>query len=385
MRRLYELDALRFVAAVAVMFCHFAGVPQGGAWPRGARPTFPELNPAADFGFLGVQLFFVISGFVILMSVWGRRPSDFAVSRIVRLFPAYWCAVLLTVAVFFTTRAAVDYGPGSEGVLRRFLPNLTMLQTGIGAPNMEVVYWSLWTELHFYALIMLLAWRGVTYRRAVVFAAGWLIFSIFANEANFGPAQVILIPHWAPYFIAGMAFYLIYRFGSNLALWLLTGFCWAIATYGEVKEVNPINAWPGVHEYAIPGIISGIFLVMALVATHRLGWLRWRGFALLGALTYPLYLVHETVSRPLIKSLAPHLDRWIVLGMAITCALTVAYLVHRLVERPTGRLLRVHLKRAVEQIRVEGRWSPDVDAGVKPDVSAPDASSADRESMLTRR
>jgi peptidoglycan/LPS O-acetylase OafA/YrhL len=359
--RLREIDFLRFVAAAAVMLCHFTGVPQGGAWPRGARPTFPELNPAATFGFLGVELFFVISGFVILMSVWGRQPSDFAVSRLVRLFPAYWCAVLLTVVVYFTTGASVTYGPGVDGVLRRFLPNLTMLQAGVGAPNMEVVYWTLWAELHFYALVVLLVWRGVNYRRTVTFMTGWLALSLFANEANFGFLQVVLMPHWAPYFIAGMAFYLIYRFGSNLVLWLFVGCCWALTTYLEVKDVSPINAWPGVREYVVPSVITGIFVIMGLLATHRLSWLRWKRFTALGALTYPLYLLHETVSRPIIQLLAPRLNRWAVLGLAITAALTAAYLLHKLVEKPAQRLLRVHLKRAIEQIQGEGKPAAEVE------------------------
>src|SRR4051812_29624865 len=94
--RLRELDLLRFVAAAAVMLHHFTGVP-APEWPGGnARSICPGLGEVTRFGFLGVELFFLISGFVILMSAWARRVGDFAVSRFVRLFPAYWVSVLLS-------------------------------------------------------------------------------------------------------------------------------------------------------------------------------------------------------------------------------------------------------------------------------------------------
>jgi ABC-type polysaccharide/polyol phosphate transport system ATPase subunit/peptidoglycan/LPS O-acetylase OafA/YrhL len=349
-RRLRELDLLRFVAAIAVMMHHFTGVPTG-AWPQDARKVFPELNPAANFGYLGVELFFVISGFVILMSVWNRGVGAFAVSRVVRLFPAYWFGVLLAMAVFLTTGAAVDYGPGSQSPLVRFLPNLTMLQTGAGAPNMEVVYWTLWIELHFYVLIALFVWRGITYPRCVAFMAAWLLAGVFGQEANVTLLNDLLFPQWAPYFIAGMAFFLMYRFGQNVVLWLFVVCCWALTAYYGVHNMAPSNAWPGVHQYAIPGVITAIYLVMALVATHRLGWLRWRGLTVLGGLTYPLYLVHETISRPLIKSLAPRLDRWVVLGIAVGSCLTAALLIWLVVERPGQRWMRGQLRKAAGQIR----------------------------------
>lgn len=347
--RLRELDLLRFVAAVAVMMHHFTGVPTG-AWPQDARKVFPELNPAANFGYLGVELFFMISGFVILMSVWNRSVGDFAVSRVTRLFPAYWFAVVLAIVVYLTNGAAVDYGPGSQGPLLRFLPNLTMLQTGAGAPNMEVVYWTLWIELHFYVLIALFVRWGITYQRCVAVMGSWLLLSVFAQEAGSKFLQAMLFPQYAPYFIAGMALYLTYRFGQNALLWLLVAFCWALTVYYGVHTMAPSNAWPGVHEYAIPGIITAIYLVMSLVATHRLGRLRWEGLTVLGGLTYPLYLIHETVSRPLIKWLAPRLDRWTVLGIAIASCLIAATAIWVVIERPAQRMLRGRLRKAMEQI-----------------------------------
>src|SRR6266567_3571227 len=169
--RLRELDLLRFVAAMAVMMHHFTGVRYYTPW-HDATKVFPAASKVTGYGYLGVQLFFVISGFVILMSAWDRRPGDFAVSRFVRLFPAYWCAVGLVLFVYYATGLSSGYPVSKIGPLERVLPNLTMLQTGVGAPDSESVYWTLWIEIHFYALIALMVWRGINYSRALAFMGG---------------------------------------------------------------------------------------------------------------------------------------------------------------------------------------------------------------------
>lgn len=346
--RLRELDLLRFVAAIAVMMHHFTGVPQG-SWNGDPRIIFPSLSTVTRFGHLGVNLFFLISGFVILMSVWKRTPGEFAISRITRLFPAYWVSVALSF-VLFEIPGLVGKPPGT---ISRFLPNLTMLQSGVGAGPLEVPYWTLWVELHFYVLIALLVWRGVTYGRCVAFMTAWLFAGVFAQETNSAFLKAMLITDWAPYFIAGMAFFLVYRHGSNIALWLLIGCCWALSVYYSLRTVLPWQAWPGVHEYVFPAVITFIFVLMALVAFHRLSWLRWRPLTFLGALTYPLYLLHETVSRVVIKQLDQRTDPRIVAVVAVVAALVSAYAVHRLVERPAQGPLRRALRRAAEQIRAQ--------------------------------
>ncbi|HEX2315537.1 MAG TPA: acyltransferase [Thermomonospora sp.] len=349
-QRLVALDLLRFVAATSVMLFHYVAivVPRFlGDYPR---EVFPELT-WLRFGGFGVDLFFMISGFVILMSVWGRRPSDFLLSRVTRLFPAYWFSVVLSVAVFAATGLEHGYGPKADGVYLRFLPNLTMLQEGVGAPAMEELYWTLWVELHFYALIGVLVFWDITYSRCVAFMSGWLVLSAFATEVDSALLETVLISRWAPYFIAGMAFYLIHRFGSNLVCWLLVAFCWALMVRHSMPVENGTRWWPGVHEWACPGIVTAIFVAMALVATGRLGWIRWRGLTTLGALTYPVYLVHMIVLRVVGHYWYPELGRWPVLALCVGTSLLIAYACHRWIERPGGRWLRRRLVAALEGIR----------------------------------
>jgi peptidoglycan/LPS O-acetylase OafA/YrhL len=349
--RVRELDLLRFVAAAAVMLHHYTGVIYYSAWETSARTVFPTLAPVTSYGYLGVQLFFMISGFVILMSAWGRSPGDFAASRFTRLFPAYWFAVCLTLLVFLSTGRSSGWPVSDQGPIMRFLPNLTMLQTGIGVPDSESVYWTLWVELHFYALMALLVWRGVTYRSCVTFMGVWLLASVFAQEAGHKLLSAVLIPIYAPFFVAGMAFFLMFRYGPNLVLWLFIGVSWALGVYYSVHNISGFVAWPGRDYHVIPAVLTAFFLIMWMVATRRLRWLNWSGLTVLGAMTYPLYLTHETISRPIIETLRTRQDRWTVLAIALVTALLLAYLIHRHLEQPLQRWLRPRLDAALAQIR----------------------------------
>jgi peptidoglycan/LPS O-acetylase OafA/YrhL len=150
-----------------------------------------------------------------------------------------------------------------------------------------------------------------------------------------------------------MGFFLIYRYGSNILVWLLIALSWALGCYYDVKYNFPDFTAAPHSLYIIPAGVTVVFLIMALVATHRLSWLRWRGLTLLGLLTYPLYLIHQTVSRTFVPRLLPHMGRWEVLAVLIVGALVASYLIHVLIERPAQRLLRPRLKAALARIRAE--------------------------------
>ncbi|MEK8170997.1 acyltransferase family protein [Streptomyces sp. M19] len=157
-----------------VVLHHYAGTsrvnkPDNVIWGRPVSEIMPTIFRFASFGWIGVEIFFVISGFVICMSCWGRAPKDFFVSRVIRLYPAYWVAVAFTVTAI-TVLPGVWKRPHGPDILF----NLTMLQSGSGVRNVDLVYWTLWSELRFYLLFMLVVAMGLTYRRIVVFCCVWV-------------------------------------------------------------------------------------------------------------------------------------------------------------------------------------------------------------------
>ncbi|SDI14437.1 Peptidoglycan/LPS O-acetylase OafA/YrhL, contains acyltransferase and SGNH-hydrolase domains [Sinosporangium album] len=356
--RLAELDLLRFLAALAVMAFHYF-VAFKSVWGERPASLFPEIAPLAGLGILGVELFFVISGFVILMSVWDRGIGRFAMSRVVRLYPAYWLSVLAVAALYgWTSATALDpkLTPGE------YLLNLTMVQRGAGVADANGVYWSLWAELRFYVLIAVLMLIGVTLKRCMAFMGVWLAASVLAGWIGGELMDLLFMPKYAPYFIAGMALYLIHRFGSSVLLWGFVVVCWALAVLaattrvaGRTQLVGP-EAMP-VQEWSVVAAVTVIFVLMALMAVGALRKLRWRGFGPLGGITYPLYLFHTPVAVLMVPSLREGMSPWAASIMVSVTAVAVSYLIYRLAEQPLQRLMRPRL-RASAKFRRSGRLTP---------------------------
>lgn len=175
----------------------------------------------AVYGWLGVELFFLISGFVICMSCWGKRPQDFFISRVVRLYPAYWVAVLITAAV--VVAAGYSFTTAKDITARTVLINLTMLQQPFGAPLVDPSYWTLWVEMLFYLLFAVVVARGLTYRRVVAFCGIWTFAAAIAPTVGLPLLDTLTQPTYAPLFVAGVTMFLMHRFGPNLLLWGCSG------------------------------------------------------------------------------------------------------------------------------------------------------------------
>jgi peptidoglycan/LPS O-acetylase OafA/YrhL len=114
--------------------------------------------------------------------------------------------------------------------------------------------------------------------------------------------------------------------------------------------------------------VTVIFLLVALVAVHALGRLRWKGLTTLGALTYPVYLLHQTVSAIFIPAFDGHLNPWLIVAVTLAVALALSYLVWRYVEKPVQRLLKPHLAASLRALGAvsEKTPAPAPDPGQKP-------------------
>jgi peptidoglycan/LPS O-acetylase OafA/YrhL len=346
--RMRELDLLRFIAAMAVVFFHYTA-RQNPAWGDiDPVVVFPTLSEVSRYGFLGVELFFIISGFVILMTAWGRGVGEFAIARGTRLFPAYLFAVLFTA---FVVTVVPDLGYKVEPL--QVVTNLTMLQSGLGVADVDGVYWSLWVELRFYVLIALLVLYGVTYRSVVGFMTGWLVITVALRAAPVPFLDFFFFPRWSHFFIAGMALFLVRRFGSNLVLWSIVFVCWVLtltAAEGEIAGAERIVG-ATINPAAYYGGITAIFLVMILVALGALKWVSWRGLTTLGLLTYPLYLLHEWVGWVMIDQLNEQLGGRMTLIVVTLSMLLLSWFVARFIEAPSARRMRAALNRALVDMR----------------------------------
>ncbi|SDS65447.1 Peptidoglycan/LPS O-acetylase OafA/YrhL, contains acyltransferase and SGNH-hydrolase domains [Nocardioides scoriae] len=342
--RLAALDGLRLVAALAVLAFHYVGV-KVPYWGVPSSVEFPGLNEVARYGYLGVNVFFAISGFVILMTAYDRSIESFAASRVARLFPAYWAVVVMTAVLqqFWTE--------GRNPSFSDALVNLTMTQEAYDVVNVQGAFWTLWIELKFYLLIGTFILVGMTRRRVLAFAVLWPLLGQIAAVTGSGFLNSLLIPTYAPYFAAGMLLYLLFRERHDVTTWLALLLNWVLCVrqamaYGDrASDLVGAPVVPLVSALVVTGGLLAI-LVCSVGVVSRISW-RWLTFA--GALTYPLYLVHGQLGFFLIDTLQPDMGSYAVLAIATAASLVLAYLVHVVVEKPLSPRLRRAVAASLEQ------------------------------------
>ncbi|MER6690077.1 acyltransferase family protein [Streptomyces minutiscleroticus] len=344
--RLAALDGLRFLAALAVVLFHFVGQAPGtmrSIWGRPYQEIFPEAHAYFAYGRLGVDLFFLISGFAICMSAWGRTPRDFFISRVTRLYPMYWVAIAVSASVIclFDT----PFGRLEPWVL---FANLTMLQTPLGVDNLDSVYWTLWPELCFYLTFAVVVWKGLTYQRVVIFCGLWTVAAVLAPTADLPLLTLLTNPVSAPYFIAGMAFHLMHRFRPTPLLWGIVTMSWLLAQYFLLTPHGGRNNW----DNWAPGrgwLVLVITVFFVLVAAIALGWtrrIRWRRLTVAGTLTFPLYLLHDVIGMTVAQRYGDRTDPWVLVGVTVAVLVVLSYVVQRFVERPIAMAVRRRLSSA---------------------------------------
>ncbi|MFD4034332.1 acyltransferase family protein [Streptomyces sp. NPDC058637] len=341
--RLRALDGLRLLAALMVAAYHYGG--RGGdittAWGSSPAVQFPTAHTWFAYGPLGVQIFFVISGFVICMSGWGRSLSSFFASRVARLMPAYWAAVVLVTLVFalpVVTYAAVS--PSDA------LVNLTLLQQPLGASRVLGVCWTLWAEIRFYALFALfVVLPGANRQRIVLFCAVWTLAAALTKASGQPFLDVLLMPEHAPFFIGGIGLYLVHRDRRDAVAWGIVGVSWLLGQHHAVADLwHPAGqeAFSYRSSLVIILIVTAGFVAVAAIAVGALHRVDWPWLTVAGALTYPFYLVHEHLGWVVVGAL----HRTLGVPAALTAVLTVgsmlvlAWLLHRYVERWSTPLLR---------------------------------------------
>ena len=152
------LDPLRFGAALGVaifhqMFWSWAWVSIGiPVFQRyvAADVLYPSAAPFTWFGWVGVEIFFVISGFVIANSASKSSPKEFLLGRALRLYPAVWVCATATLLVL----VLFGSGPASEFILP-YIHAMLLVPKGVTHQWLDGVYWTLAAEMAFYGLVFL--------------------------------------------------------------------------------------------------------------------------------------------------------------------------------------------------------------------------------------
>jgi peptidoglycan/LPS O-acetylase OafA/YrhL len=320
--RVNEIDLLRFLAALSVVLFHYSF--RGYVADDMSIMPYPLLAPAAKYGYLGVDLFFLISGFVIVMSASGGGVRRFLVSRAVRLYPAFWACCTLT----FALTLAIGGGRYSASA-GQYLVNLTMLSGFFGVASLDGVYWSLFVELKFYFLVALLCFYTKV-ERIQRFLVLWLVATIGLDELPIWKLRSLLIIDYAPYFIGGALSFLVWSRGVSLLRIAAFLTAWLLAVRHAVNSLPSFGR--DLHtEYdarIVAGAITAFFAILFLIAIRRTAWIGKVRWTTLGALTYPLYLLHQNIGFMLFNSLYPAgIDAHVLLWGTLALMLSASYFV----------------------------------------------------------
>ncbi|MVN77496.1 acyltransferase family protein [Hymenobacter sp. HMF4947] len=330
-----SLDFLRGFAALSVMLYHFSGGPPmlnhvtGGTLAKFYSPVLRDLF---SWGNMGVEVFFVISGFVIPYSLWEtnyqvKHFANYMGKRILRICPpAYFAMLLLLIQGYVISRFIHHNNPPYHSPsLELILRNILFLYTGSGDLRwFNSVNWTLAIEFQFYVLV------------------GILFKSVFKNS-KFGLFVLAFMLLSLPNFIPGFPSYLYFHYSS----------LFAIGGTALLYYKNRVSAVPFALTLALFFILTWL-TVGPLAAAFGVGTagiiifskLKHRLFTFLGKISFSLYLTHIMVGSVteflLVKIFLPQTAAQHVFGIlcitVIACGF--AFVFYHLVEQPTLRVVK---------------------------------------------
>jgi peptidoglycan/LPS O-acetylase OafA/YrhL len=328
--QVFAIDILRFVAAMLVLAYHLGGLGMRGVDERlsgviDERLIFTALRSFTSFGWIGVEIFFVISGYVISISAEHAQTWPFVRKRFLRLAPAAWiCATITLVLLLATT----DWS--HLALIEEWLVSVTLSPFGSA---IDPAYWTIGIEVAFYGLVATQL-RGAgqaarLQRLSVVIGSISIAFAI-AVQSGLAPSQpgdigeLLLVQHGC-FFALGMTIR-----GANAKGWTRNSsiFC-AMLTMACLLEIHAHQDDLTLHVTSLftPPILTFLLAMLFLIEAPRLQARLSTPSAksavtLLGKTTYPLYLIHQTSGSILIGLL---------LGMGVRGSIALALTVFTVV------------------------------------------------------
>lgn len=352
--RYWTIDALRGIAALVVVLFHVNQVTLA----HSASSFAQAVNEALRFGFLGVSIFFVISGFVIAASL-ARDVitfgyfGKFVLKRSVRLDPTYWASIALDVTLtVIAAKLALSTTPAPDA--KKIVLHLFYLQDLTGVGNIAAIYWTLCLEIQFYIVFCatLLIHNRLTAHwppgqqrpniKAWLFCAITTYSMLIAAQLVPSPLPGLFVTHWVLFAMGAAAYH------------------WGIHEPAQgrpfVAIMLAVSAVIGCQIY-FKGAVYALSLFIAFVTAiglfigarrGKLGvWLRNDVLLYLGARSYSIYLFHaivgERAAEVLTQLIYPRLHlsvtdtlwSFVALLAGVAVSLVVAELAYRLIEYPS--------------------------------------------------
>ncbi|HVJ01731.1 MAG TPA: acyltransferase [Sphingomonas sp.] len=299
-RNLIALDLLRFACALLVLSFHYcssfaSGGPPGGSAMLAGMPVDGRFADWASNGWIGVELFFLVSGFVIAWSAEGSTAAGFLRRRALRLVPAAWLCATLT--------AVVLLGCSNLPPVQILFEWLSSLGFSPFKPYIDPSYWTLAIEVAFYLAMAAVLVGGSGLARIERFGvllgcaslAFWMAAAAGMVPGSDSRFYQLMLLSYGCFFALGIQLRVIQRDGAR-PVRLLFALLFAVVGLIEIDVHRALIF--GDRPAPIPAqLLFGIGLLPILFAERLQPWLARRisgpFAATLGLMTYPLYLLHQ--------------------------------------------------------------------------------------------
>lgn len=313
-RRIQELDSLRGLAALAVVLFHYT--------TKYSEIFDTQLTTSVfnfKYGHYGVQLFFIISGFVIFMTVNKiNSGAEFVFKRFIRLYPIFW--VCMTITFVITTISSI---PNFKRTGFDFLLNFTMIPKILGGNPIDGAYWSLIPELFFYALMLFIIINKIK-SKIITIGYVWLFLIVISSIINL-PSIVHLILNlkYGLLFLIGINFYYIYNNESKIINHIQIFLCLLVSFV--------------IHDNIFPFFLIFFIGLFYLFVYQKLMFLAVKPLIVLGQISYALYLLHQFIGYIIQYNLINKMgvtNFWVLILLPLTIVIILSYFLTLYVEKP---------------------------------------------------
>jgi peptidoglycan/LPS O-acetylase OafA/YrhL len=357
------VDALRGIAALGVLFFHVYVGPYEVVLDRHLPRV---LTTILSYGWLGVPVFFVISGFVIGKSLSSLRLSpsssgNFALRRQIRLDPPYWTAMAVALLSLCAARTEPTNSPSDFPSMPTILANVVYLQKILDVPEVLAVSWTLCIEIQFYVAMVFIVWGLQRMIRrfgsaSVVPQCSFLVVTMsacvpqlffFDSSAGISESSALVIGYWAMFMCGTWVQFAVedaFPTWPALTLLALTIGC------GLARQESALVA---------AGLTGAMLLILARCNQLHL-WGRGPLWQYFGKISYSLYLVHWTIGYRIMNFAVKRSADWPVAAFAaciaaIVGSIAAAHLLYAFVERPSMELAkRLKLSEEFSASKVSG-------------------------------
>ncbi len=337
--RYQAIDSLRGIAALIVVFFHFT-----------------MYRPEAQFGFklgiTGVDLFFIISGFVIYMSINKAHNSlDFVINRISRLYPTYWTCVTFTFILLSVYSIFINGGLGKINFIQ-YLGNMTMFQFYLKISDIDGPYWTMIIEMTFYIGILLL-FHFKMLKHLKIIGIGLcvlvVIMTTFWGDIYIVKKLIYWLPLllFIPLFFAGTVFYTIYTNKNKLFENYIILIICLISQILLFKYSGKSSMFISHNEYTM--MLTIYFVLFILFVNNKLNFIVSRWTLFLGKISFALYLIHQLVSRNFIIpffTIKMQVNFWLAsFFVALPVVIIIAWFINYYIEVPMSKLMKERLRK----------------------------------------